>query len=132
MYVVHASNFMIYNCIFCLAKFVEKLQILGRWIYSTELQKMLQFDVIFAYFFHVSMNQLRNLGQILIGSRHGSVGACRIHKLEVASSNHGRGTIFQKKNCWNLRGWGVEYRIQSRERASVRRVSWSGNVFYIM
>ena len=38
-----------------------------------------------------------NLGQILIGSRHGSEGACRIHKLEVASSNHGGGTIFQKK-----------------------------------
>ena len=38
-----------------------------------------------------------NLGQILIGSRHGSEGACRIHKLEVASSNHGGGTIFQKR-----------------------------------
>ena len=38
-----------------------------------------------------------NLGQILVGSRHGSEGACRIHKLEVASSNHGGGTIFQKK-----------------------------------
>ena len=33
----------------------------------------------------------------MIGSRHGSEGACRIHKLEVASSNHGKGTIFQKK-----------------------------------
>ena len=25
------------------------------------------------------------------------MGACRIHKLEVASSNHDGGTIFQKK-----------------------------------
>ena len=33
----------------------------------------------------------------MVGSRHGSEGACRIHKLEVASSNHGGGTIFQKK-----------------------------------
>ena len=37
------------------------------------------------------------LEAILISSRHGSEGACRIHKLEVASSNHGGGTIFQKK-----------------------------------
>ena len=36
-------------------------------------------------------------GANLIGSRHGSVGACRIRKLEVASSNHDGGTIFQKK-----------------------------------
>ena len=79
-----------------------------------------------------------NLGQILVGSRHGSEGACRIHKLEVASSNHGRGTIFQKKivEIYEDGGLNIEFsQERERERKSMSQkceLKWKNLLYHVI